>query len=322
MNLIYLAKPIYGGWVTLTAHLSLKFNYPIFKLTKRTERNTRDFGYNCKYQNLSVNDIVKLPNILICAVDKSYWEYLHLFPKDTSIIIHDPTELKVNKKSPNPLIQGDQLISKFKVITIRETVQKYILSNYNVLCEYKLHPFYKYSNDASPSMDNFAVSISRIDFDKNIDIILMANRDLPDKFRIKILGAENRIYVHHKLSELEFHKYWLGKYKKQLPIKYNQNGIDLNILDNCKYVIDLSTINNDGGGTQYTFLDAIYNNCILILNNNWINKGSLFISGYNCYGVSNSDELIHILTNSTEIENNKIRNNAKLLLDKHTLVEW
>ena len=27
-NLVYMAKPIYGGWVTYTAHLSLKNEYP------------------------------------------------------------------------------------------------------------------------------------------------------------------------------------------------------------------------------------------------------------------------------------------------------
>ena len=36
-NLVYLAKPVYGGWVTFTAHLSQKYGYPIHKLTKKTE---------------------------------------------------------------------------------------------------------------------------------------------------------------------------------------------------------------------------------------------------------------------------------------------
>ena len=38
-NLFYLAKPTYGGWVTFTAHLSKKNDYPIYKITKRTEKN-------------------------------------------------------------------------------------------------------------------------------------------------------------------------------------------------------------------------------------------------------------------------------------------
>ena len=30
--LLYLAKPVYGGWVTFTAHLSHKYNVPIYKI--------------------------------------------------------------------------------------------------------------------------------------------------------------------------------------------------------------------------------------------------------------------------------------------------
>ena len=53
-NLLYLAKPIYGGWVTFTAHLSKKYNYPIYKISKRTEKYSRNYGYDCSYQNLEI----------------------------------------------------------------------------------------------------------------------------------------------------------------------------------------------------------------------------------------------------------------------------
>ena len=35
-------------------------------------------------------------------------------------------------------------------------------------------------------------------------------------------------------------------------------------------MVDLSQLPNDGGGTQYTFLEAIYNNSAIILNRKWI----------------------------------------------------
>ena len=47
MNLLYLAKPVYGGWVTFTAHLSHKHNAPIYKIGKRNETFKRDYGYEC-----------------------------------------------------------------------------------------------------------------------------------------------------------------------------------------------------------------------------------------------------------------------------------
>ena len=42
MNLFYLAKPMYGGWISFTSHLSLKYNYPLYRITKRTEKTQND----------------------------------------------------------------------------------------------------------------------------------------------------------------------------------------------------------------------------------------------------------------------------------------
>ena len=47
-NIIYMAKPIYGGWGTFTAHLCLKYGCQLFKVGKRTEPNQRDYGYGLK----------------------------------------------------------------------------------------------------------------------------------------------------------------------------------------------------------------------------------------------------------------------------------
>ena len=35
----------------------------------------------------------------------------------------------------------------------------------------------------------------------------------------------------------------------------------------------MSTIKNDGGGSQYTFLEAIYQGCVLILHRGQIQQG-------------------------------------------------
>ena len=64
-------------------------------------------------------------------------------------------------------------------------------------------------------------------------------------------------------------------------------------------MIDLSFLPNDGGGTQYTFLDAIYQNCAIILNRQWIENVDQeyrdFKEGENCYAVSNAEELKELL---------------------------
>jgi hypothetical protein len=35
-------------------------------------------------------------------------------------------------------------------------------------------------------------------------------------------------------------------------------------------MVDLSELAKDGGGTQYTFLDAIYHDCAIVLNRKWM----------------------------------------------------
>ena len=322
-NILYLAKPIYGGWVTFTAHLSTKYDWPIHKITKKNEKNKRDYGYGCHYQNLKLEDALKLDNILITAIDKHYWSYLHLFPKDTEIVIHDPTECKSSKLG-NPLIQTigelDPVLPNFKVITIRESVYNYLSENFKINSQYLKHPFFKYPLSEDEGLGFKSVSISRIDFDKNTHIILKANQLIEDKHnRIYLFGAENRIYVHHKLKDLNVEEFWKGKFPKNLEPTYGNKSI----LKDAKYMVDLSIIKGDGGGTQYTFLEAIYGNTVLVLHDEWINKGSLFVSGVNCIGVSNEEELAKLMNIGIPDKlYNSILKNSRKIIEEHTTISW
>ena len=82
-------------------------------------------------------------------------------------------------------------------------------------------------------------------------------------------------------------------------------------------MIDLSTIKDDGGGTQYTFLEAIYNDCILILHDDWINKGTTFKNNVNCLSVKNEIELKDILNGEREYDKDMILKNARDILENH-----
>ena len=61
MLLVYMAKPSYGGWVAFTSHLSLKYDLPLVKIGKRTEKlksgsnRLRKFGYDVSYQNVHIS---------------------------------------------------------------------------------------------------------------------------------------------------------------------------------------------------------------------------------------------------------------------------
>jgi len=316
-NLIYMAQPIYGGWVTMTAHLSLKYQYPLFKVGNRTEANERDYGYSVKYRNISKEDLKKMSNVLVTAIDKHYYQFLEYLPKSTSIIIHDPTEVKTSEKNPNPLLK---FLPKFKVFTIRDAVQEYLMKNFKLKSTFLKHPFYEYTIPKHKKGSR-SVSISRIDFDKNTDIILKANKLIRDpKNKILIYGAENRMYVFHKLQHLGFKKYYKGRFDKTFPPSIKNKDL----LDSVKFVVDLSVIKNDGGGTQYTFLEAIYQDCTLILHKKWVNqKKSIFKHGVNCLAVETPEELAAIINKGfNSITINTINKNAKKLLKGHTSVTW
>lgn len=312
-----MAKPVYGGWVSFTVHLSLKYNYPLFRITKKTEKNKRPLGYGVKYQNTNIEDISKKENILITAIDKNYYQYIDKIPDNSYIVIHDPTEIKGKK---NILLSH---IKRFNIITIRETMYRYLKDTHGIESKFIPHPFYPFIKSPSHQNNNIS-SISRIDFDKNIDILLRTNMlidsDFSDLRNIDIYGSKNDIYVHHHLTKklgLDLERYYKGRFEKDFQ-KLSE------ILVNSEYVVDMSTIVNDGSGSQYTFLEAIYCDCILILNEKWINPkvNSLFKNGVNCFIVKNENDIINMLKSKNSENLSSIRKESKKILKGHICANW
>ena len=296
-NLVYMAKPPYGGWVSFTAHLANKFNYPLYKVTNNTESKTRPFGYDVQYQNISINDLVKLPNLLITCIDKKFYEYLPKI-KSATIVIHDPTELK------EPVLEA---LKRFKIITIRETVQKLLKTDYKLSSRFLYHPFYEFPKKQGKKTK--AISLSRVDFDKHTDIIIDANDKLPENKQVQIYGAVNDLYVYHKLRHTNFKKYYKGKFDKTFDAVND-------LLKNCKFVVDMSAIKKDGGGSQYTFLEAIYMDCALVLNKKWVEGVKTpFKHGINCFIVEGKDDLVKLL--KSRVDTKRICVNARRMLFPH-----
>ena len=87
-------------------------------------------------------------------------------------------------------------------------------------------------------------------------------------------------------------------------------------------MVDLSAIKNDGGGSQYTFLEAIHQGTVLVLNKKWVdNVNTPFINGKNCLVIEDEYDLAYILK-SKHIPTEKIAKNAKKLLKCHIKTDW
>jgi glycosyltransferase involved in cell wall biosynthesis len=245
MKLFYCSKAQYGGWVSFTAHLALTTGYPLYKPSKVT-RGPRPFGYGVDYS--LTKDISG--DCLITAIDKHFYSFLPLFPTGSSLVIHDPTELTAT------LLPH---LSRFNIITIRPLVQKLLQDRYKISSTLFLHPFHP---DEYPVCEKAgAVSISRIDYDKHTGIILKANQNM--EYPVALYGAVNRLYVFNQLKALGFDDHYRGTFAKTKEALRE-------ILSGAKYVVDMSLIKNDGGGSQYTFLEAIAAGCVLVLHRLWL----------------------------------------------------
>ena len=273
----------------------------IYKVSNKLEKKARDFGYGVAYQNVSKDALSQLKNIFITSLDKHHYEFVKYLHEPT-IVIHDPTEIKPELK--------EFLHNCKEIITIREQVKKYLKEALEVESKFKPHPFMPYK--LPPKVEKTkAVSTSRVDWDKHTEIIAEANNI--SKNKVDIYGAINRMYEFHKLKDLGFGQYYKGRFGKS----FNEIA---NILNPAKFMVDMTWIKNDGNGTQYTFLEAIYQDSALILNRKWLETKGDFKEGYNCYAVSNAQELKEILDGNIDTE--KITRNAKKLLDRHMKVRY
>ncbi len=318
---LYLHRYFYGGATTFTAHLlhkvtAFKKNNIVLRVGKKYESKLREFGYGLYYRNLSFAALKNIKYPFIVLFKDSFVHVLDLLDEgkeissNTIMVIHDHRDI------------SDKTVSRvknYKLITIRKTVQEYLKTKYDLDSIFMYHPFYPYPIISKESRKG-AISISRISFEKNTDIIINANKTL-ENLAIRLYGCPSRMYVHLYLGGLkgDFEKYYYGKFEKSFEVLTS-------LLSEFKFVVDLSVLSHDGGGTQYTFLEAIHNGCALILHRKWLENSDLrpsyfdFKEGYNCLAVENEKELSELIKNDPDTT--KIVSNADKLMSRHINVDW
>lgn len=274
--LFYLSPNTTGGWVTFTAHLMESFaiageDVRLYKVGNRTERHTRPFGYGIGYQNVSREDAIKLaeenPSIIV-AVQKNAAEVAaDLVDAGAKVVLHDPTELKAGLaqcKVERPWV-------------IRRAVQRQVPGSVFIR-----HPYVRRTVVGKLPKKRGAVSISRIDFDKHTNLILDANRLGAG---VDIRGFENRLYTKFKI--VPNYPEWeqsVAHYPREVDAAFN-------LLLGAKFMVDMSLIKGDGGGTQYTFLEAWDAGTVPIINTGWIIPGDDMLPGINCLTASDGPSI-------------------------------
>lgn len=304
------------GVTTFTAHLFYTLGIVqkkvVLRPNNKSESKLRDFGYGLCYRNMSNDAFPAIKYPFLTVIKDDYFPALAKLNNKRKrldnivLVIHDPRDIS-DRMIP--------IIRKYKIITIRRTVQDFLMQKYNLDSLFLYHPFYPYPViSKNPKIG--AVSISRIGFGKNIDIILKANRHLSSQHSIKLYGCPTRIYVYLNLGgkKGDFNKFYYGKFDRSFESLSK-------IIAQAKFVVDLSVVKHDGCGTQYTFLEAIHNDCALILHRRWLECHHRdFRENYNCLAVENESKLAELIRKDPDTT--KLVHNAKKLMDRHTNINW
>jgi hypothetical protein len=314
VDLYYLSPNTTGGWVTYTYHLARTLEAQghevrLFKVRPKTERTLRPFGYGLRYQNVSlsvaVGQVEKNPSIIVAGAKNFRNETSTLYHNGAHLIVHDPTELK-----NLPELSGGERCAVIRKVALRALPRATFIR----------HPYVRFGNEHTHEKTVFAISTCRIDFDKRTHILLDANRLLPDDKKITIRGFENRLYTRFKICPN--YPEWvqsINHYDRTENAAYE-------LLSEARIACDMSVIKGDGGGTQYSFLEAWDAGCHVIINEEWIHGGHTdqygkydddMQDGENCTVVEDGETLAEHLMQMDDIESECIVEGGFRSLEKH-----
>lgn len=325
INLFYLSGNTTGGWVTYTAHLAYGLSmladeeyrkgdrlyendgYRLFKVGNNTETKDRPFGYDVTYRNLHLEQAVAKVRegpgaSLIVALQKNYKDQAtELLKAGAWMVVHDPAEFK-NLTLP----------SCARYITIRRAVQAQMPGSHFLPHPYRRH----FPQGTRPTREWNACSIARIDFDKHTTILLDANRLLPESQRIHIHGFENRLYTKFKVCPQ--YPEWV----QSVSHYPRERTAATEICHKATYSCDMSVIKGDGGGTQYTFMEAMDAGSVNVINKKWVLPDDEMVPfphpDANCFAVHDGAGLADVLRSpGAKDQINRMAMRGEGLLTRH-----
>lgn len=330
------------GVVTMQTHLCyLLKQYVIWHgIYQKTDiHRERDFGFGINKINIGKDFLDYFDKPFITTIMPQYIKKdtepiensRGIFCNDQAIYLqHETGGLKnfkalLSKPEFNYCKYMKFIIPRYATFIKCKEIIKELGNNQEIEC--MLHPWYNYPKTKTEEEQEKekvgSICIGRIDHPKHIDIIYDANDKLPQEKWIDHYGSKDSgIYAFHTLGIDRLDKYWKGRF----PATFEDNT---RLLSNKKFLINLTEFNGDGGGTEYSTLEGIYNDCCIILHRNWIRnakntlkdypdelkQGMEFEEGYNCLCVDNSDELVEIINKNPDVDN--LVKNSKKIIEYH-----
>jgi len=299
VSLFYMSEAKYGGFATYTSHLCRSFrerdiDCSIYKIRNQTEARERPFMDGLTYRNLSLSTALEAcygPSI-ITATDtyrKDPEPIRLMLMQGCGLVIHDKNE--INADLAYHIVRAGTICIAIRKVNVK------MLESMGVMARYIPHPYVPCSYGKSSRIYH-AVSTARLDWDKKTHWIAEANTKLPSECAIHMFGAHNRSYMFRKIYqqfpgwEDKQHytgPYYHGAFEPEL-------GAAVGIYSSAGFAVDLSEIKGDGGGTQYTFLEAIDAGTPLVLNTAWFRTDDdTFVEGRNCLAIGCAEDLVNLM---------------------------
>lgn len=313
VSLFFMYRSFGGGTTSFTAYLYMALRFAghqpfIYRVTERGDGRLRNFsGYtDILYQNITTEQAIDLvkstPSLLTAPCNPKYLAFNpviipQLLEHGMRCVIHDPNELMIYEHTPWVT----------KPIIIRPTMLQFFKD-----AVFIPHPYVTWFKEM-PSLENRslnAISIARVTFVKRTEIILEANRLVDDNKKVVLRGAENRLYTRHKLSKL-FPEYEQGL--TGYPLTW---GAGPEECVKAKFAVDMTFFPNDGGGSQYSFMEAWDAGTINVVHRDWLRYDGEMKDNVNCLAINDVEDLSLLLQGGVAADGiRRIAEMGRLALD-------
>lgn len=244
-----------GGVTAFAANLQMVTGWPMVRLAARSMAPAKTLpGWSVQYHMRSLESLIEDPRPMVLAGGSwkwaaPVWEQLAKRSAGLWWVFHDPTELK---SMPHV-----ECVDPKRCIILRESNAAH-QPDATLLPQ----PYVPYCETTSFDRTVLAVSTARIDSIKQSHWIVEANRQLPRGRRVVMSGTPNRMYVYGKQK----------KYPELLDVAQRPPGwgSGAELCKNAVYSVDMSKIASDGGGLQYTTLEAIDAGAVPVVYSGWM----------------------------------------------------
>jgi hypothetical protein len=271
INILHLTPWPLGGATSYVVNLAKTFEaagvpHRVLRLGKRTEAHKREIGkFGVFYRNVSFEDakrakgsflLASAPTDAIRATEACFL----VGGNGGAFVFHDPNEMRIY---PHWRVSVEEQTT---VICIREAGLNWVRANMENVPKscFIPHPYVRWFESRTWPRRKMAVSIARTSAVKKSDWILEANAQLPAHLQVDLRGEVNRMWWNFNIKPK--HPEWPYPAQPGFP---RTDGAAVGICREYELMVDLTIFKDDGGGTQYSLLEAMDAGAVPVMSADW-----------------------------------------------------